>query len=395
MPKSISPVGQTKVGRLKTSLREQFIRPKEFKLNINEQHINVRYADIWHLYLENLPDTKIKRVTANILKKLQPERDIRIKIADPVHIDDIVRIQQNSGADPNLFLTEEEIKALVNNKQVIIAEATVSRLRVISGAVFISSSHNPDKYSQLKTPSNLKKGEYLYDFWIVVDLLTKINNKPINKSDNGYKVADMLISRSDKYRAKLGKKATIAFSRAGGAFYGIYTEFKQKEESKASFCERINANPAFKAQILLRYILKTRSSKEEKYSHPSADYFLDYVDNFINKLTIVKTESIRKNIAAVRKPSQKNHWNPAEDNNFVRLMGLLLKKFVDEEGFALIDKTLGGLHTRLGASLNKMRLNSREEDHEAAESNIEMSYEEVKNINKTIDKLIKNLASDQ
>jgi phosphoenolpyruvate-protein kinase (PTS system EI component)/SAM-dependent methyltransferase len=325
-------------------------------------------------------------------EKTATSSSIKITYASLEDLEAILEIQKNSPAKPSIHLSREQIKSLVENNQVFLARILAEDQWKAAGAVFIhSSTRQPQSYEEVLDPSNHNRaGDFLYDFWIIVD-------KHYNKTADGTPVSRALIEETGKLVKESGKKSVIAYSRGANAWVDIKKEFLVSYSGKNHILKflfslaheieswflswMIKINSSYRAKLLLRYILKTRPDIQ-KNDPGKLDYFLSWLEKKSPQALV------SAKISQLKSPSFWNPWNPATDLLFLRSVSLLLKKYIKETDFIPVDPTIGGLHSSLGAFIAGIKLGSRPDDTDALGSNVLMSYEEISDLDKAIDEAL-------
>ncbi|OGW82100.1 MAG: hypothetical protein A3C47_07290 [Omnitrophica bacterium RIFCSPHIGHO2_02_FULL_51_18] len=301
-------------------------------------------------------------------------------------VDSLMEIQQHSGAPHHLWLERAQVRNLVKKGRVLVADVVIDGRKKRAGAAFLSTARNPKTFADVvSTSSHQIQNTHLINFWTVVD-------NRYSRSDSDMRVSDALIGECVKEAKESGKKGLLAFGRVQGAFHHIYGEIEKLDGvSKEEFRKKIREDKAYRARILLRYILMTRRHKEH-FSEATINHFTgwlkrDYPDAIDSK----KLGSIRGDlIAEVRTPLTKS-WNPASAREIrtTRLIGLLFRKFLNENPeFPPADPILGGFLSRNGGFLTKIILDARPEDHEGLGAGVLMNFEDI-----NLDRKIKRLTS--
>ncbi len=338
------------------------------------------------------------------------ENGVNVKIASSEDLGSIIEIQKNSPSDPSIRLLDSQIAKLIDNHQVLIAKTNTDKGQLAAGAIFFTSSYMPDTYAKAIDPANYAPlAPYIYDFWIIVH---KDRAKAVDKTS----VSDSLISASASLANDLNKQGVIAYSRAGNAllkYYSMLCKYLGSEDL-TNVLNFLDQKPAFKGQLILNYAFT--SAKSAGVGRYQPEHFNPLVAEDLNRKSAIVsfiskniksaypeassayfTNWLRENYSEVfdqealsilERPDPSALWNPFENQFFIPLAGALFRKFCDQGEFAPIDPALGRLHTRLGARLSGVILDSRKSDINALGSNVLMSYEIYDNIDKLILKLI-------
>ena len=321
------------------------------------------------------------------------DQGVSVRIAQRDEVERIREVQAASPAEESLHLSGDQIESLVNNNQVLVASVLHDEQPKIAGAIFFHCSNEPPNYPFVTDAGNHSlSGKNLYDFWIITD-------KDHRRAPDGTVVAANLIRASKELADEIGVEGVRAYSRPGHAVRTVASRIQEFQLD--DFREQVNANPAYKGVLLLHYVLSTRA-KGEPTNGAEADLPFEPEDEEkrLKLELILMRENSRRSIMSSSvepfldwiadnhpeaiSPAQRSEiislnpdtsWNPTEDNGFVERVGHLYRAFVDEGQFVPIDPTLGGFHTRLGARLHRIRIDSRPGDFEALQSNVEMAYD--------------------
>ena len=161
---------------------------------------------------DTLPAICYRELLANFkypdcASELSRKNGVNVRIAEGADTEAVYQIQKNSPADGSVGQGYSTIKALVENRQILIAEAIISGQTEKAGAVFFHCSDDPLNYDYITQPENHNlRSKNLYDFWIVVD-------REKRASDDQTSVAKTLIAASKHLAGQLNKEAVIAYSR--------------------------------------------------------------------------------------------------------------------------------------------------------------------------------------
>ena len=317
---------------------------------------------------------------------------VKVRIGTPKDLARVMWIQEKSPADEELRLKDIEVKELLKKKQVLVAEGMVEEKIQIIGAIFTHVSDGQTKYADVKDPNTnfrIRHGAVFYDFWIVNP--TKV--KSIKEAFPG--LPYVLIFSSAK---KAGKRKVVAFSRPGGV-KEFYEETLWKNDKKPLTDEQVinylnvlKMDPDYTLKLLLRYLLHVFPVGEDPHRGGSPIPFL----NWLNQRYGITPESdliFSKKLKELLNPKAREEglWKPSADDEFQKLIGLLLRQLADETGILPVDATLGwALHMKYGATFEKFLILSRPDDSKAFWANGLMSYTRPKDLAGDIERGLKD-----
>ena len=312
---------------------------------------------------------------------------VTIALARPEDLDGIMKAQRNSASSEDIRQDEAAYEKLIKNSQLLVARAEVlkvgdetTRERVIGSVAFFVTRRGKIRiYAEALNPENHNPSEdTMYDPWIAVGTF---------KRPGGVSISDALLDNSHEI-AKNAGKALMAFSRPGDAHkYLSEGEKSRLEELRTS--SNKEAYEAFRGKLVARHILLMRP-RNQRNQTPSAELFIKWVsENYHNDELDQKLSQV-----VLADSEDKERWNPSKDKKFVQLLGLLVRKYLNEhkeEEILPVDPALGGLHSRRGAWMADIFVGDKEgrpDDTDALGANVIMSYEKIADIDAEIQKLL-------